>query len=85
MKRKEFEGKLRDAPRDCVARIESAPLPAFIAGIVLGVLLAVFWRAIVPLLIIVALILGGIWLFSDRDQEADTAEETCPTEDRAEQ
>lgn len=78
MKRKELEQKLIESPGSLITRIEAAPLPAFFAGIALGVMLVVFKGAIVPLALIVALILGGIWFFGDHEgsEKAEDASES---------
>ena len=68
MKRKEVEERLANILQEAKSRIESAPLPAFIAGLLIGILLGLFYMSLIPLVFLIALVVGCLWLFSDSDR-----------------
>ncbi|HQH28079.1 MAG TPA: hypothetical protein PLP17_11830 [Oligoflexia bacterium] len=67
MRRKELETKLINVKREFEDRIRSAPVPAFFAGVIAGVLIVLF-RTYVGWLIFLGLAaLGVMWLMAEAD------------------
>lgn len=62
------KASLRQLAGNCIRStqrtIEQAPVPAFFAGVFIGMLLIVLRALIYPLLVICAICLLGIWLFA---------------------
>ena len=67
MKRSEFEAKLKDLANKLKSRIELAPVPAFLVGIAIGVLLILFRNLLLPLVALLAIVAVVLWLIADKD------------------
>lgn len=67
MKRKEIESRLKDIVMRVKSFIESSPVPAFLSGLGVGIILGLFYRSLIPLVVVIALVVGGIWMFSEKD------------------
>ena len=65
MKRQEIEQKIYSLRDEMLGRIKSTPVISFFVGILIGVFLASFQKIIVPMVIVILLALGALWLFAD--------------------
>ena len=74
MKRKEIENKLQDLRLEAETKLETSPLSGFFAGLIIGILLAVFWRVSLILIPLILLTVFLLWLFSDKDSEVELEE-----------
>lgn len=72
MKRKEIEGKLASLKAEANSRIAAAPIPAFFIGISIGVLVVLFWRLVITLMLLGALIVGALWLLGEGESGSTT-------------
>ncbi len=74
--RKEIETKATTITTDLKTRIEAKPIPAFFAGMGIGVCLALFRGLLIPLLVLTALIVGVMWLLGEDKANQQSASET---------
>lgn len=68
MTRGEIETKLLGLKKTLASRIESAPLPGFFAGILIGVLCVVFWELVLSLVVLAVIGVLIVWLLSDASE-----------------
>lgn len=78
MTRAEIERKLLEAKQFVTSKIEAQPVPAFIAGLVLGALIARVEQLIV-VLFLAAVALGILWFLSEHSEGSSTTKEESIT------
>ncbi len=67
MKKADIENMISGYLAKCVTKIKEAPVPAFFVGLGLGIVFAFLGRILIPLLVIVAAVVGGLWLLGEDD------------------
>lgn len=72
LKRSDIEERLQGAVEIVRQRIEKSPVPAFLVGILLGVVVSRFSDLLVPLCLVVAVVVAVLWFISDKDDAAGT-------------
>lgn len=68
MRRVEIQNRVQTLILDLRQRIERDPIRSFLIGIVIGMVLVLFSRVLLPLVCVLAIVAGLLWFFSEEDQ-----------------
>ncbi len=67
MKRSLIESRLRSIPKALQEKIEQAPVPYFVLGVIVGCVFILLYKLLVTVIILGAMVIGALWFFGEED------------------
>jgi hypothetical protein len=67
LKRKEIESRLQELVERFRSSVESAPIPAFFVGVLVGLAVALFSKVLIPLFLVATIVILLLWFLADRE------------------